>query len=80
VFVEVDGMVTGRGTSVNYEIIEVSAPEAGTGDKQQRRPVGTFVTYEAACKQQYKLEQNARKLGSKCEYRVIEHLRLIPWT
>jgi hypothetical protein len=73
-------MVTGRGNPVNYEIVEVSAPEAGTGGEQQRRRVGTFVTYEAACKQQYKLEQEARKLGSKCEYRIVEHLRLTTWT
>jgi hypothetical protein len=72
-------MVTRRGTPVNYEIIEVSAPEAGTGDKQGRR-VGTFATYQAACEQQYKLKENAGKLGSKCEYIIIEHLRLTPWT
>ena len=72
-------MVKSSGAPVNYEIIEVSVLEAGTGDKQRRR-VGTFVTYEAACEQQYKLQQEARKLGSNSEYIIIEHLRSMSWT
>jgi hypothetical protein len=76
--VEVNHMAEYNAPSI-YEVIEIAAADPASADEPERRRVGTFPTYEAACNRKYDLEQDALKSGRKCRYRIVERLRFRPW-